>query len=103
MKIKVPKEIKIGANCVTVLFEDALIDFHDKVGQARYYAGEIVLLKRGVQDSILMGNFLHELIHWIDHTYNNLQLNETQTDALANGIHILLDDLGVELDWSDIK
>ena len=102
MKIKVPREIKIGAKQVTIKFEDNLADHHDKVGQARYYTGEIVLQKRGVRDSILMGNFLHELTHWIDHTYNSLQLNETQTEALANGIHILLDSLGVELDWSDI-
>ena len=93
----------MGAKCVTILFEDKLMDNHGKMGQTRFPEGEIALQKRDVSNSSLTSAFLHELMHWIDHAYNGYQLNETQTDALANGIHIFLDYLGVELDWEDIE
>ena len=50
-----------------------------------------------------MQTIIHELLHFIDNTYNNYRLEEAETDALATGIHTLLIDLGVEFDWSDIK
>ena len=103
MKIKVEPTLKIGAVRVLVFYEDKLLDNHGKYGQARFAECEIALQNRDMANDSKTQAFLHEVVHWLDHTYTSYSLDEKQTDALATGLHILLDDLNVKLDFSEIK
>ena len=103
MEIKVPREIKVGTHRVRIFYEPRLMSNHGKMAQARLNENEIAIEPAENAESHKATQLLHELLHYIDHIYNNYQLNEQQTDALSNGIAILLDELGVKLDFSDIK
>ncbi len=103
MKIKVNPILKIGPIRVSVFYEDKLLDNHGKCGQARFAECEIALQDRDMADDSKTQAFLHEVVHWLDHTYNNYAFEEGEVDALATGLAILLDDLGVELDFSEVK
>ena len=103
IKVKIPQKIKIGGHWVSIFYEDKLMDNHSKMGQARFPECEIAIQERDASESRKTASLLHELVHWLDHTYNNFQLDEVKTDALANGIHTLLIDMGIQFDWSDIK
>ena len=85
-----------------IFYEDNLFDYHGKYGQSRFAECEIAI-DGNVSDSCKMHTLIHELLHFIDNTYNNYRLEEAETDALATGIYTLLVDLGVEFDWSEIK
>ncbi len=103
MKVKVPQKIKIGGHWVSIHYEDKLMDNHGKYGQSRFPECEIALQQRDMADSMKSHALLHELVHFIDNTYNNYALDEATTNALASGIFALLTDLGIEFDWRDIK
>ena len=102
MKVKIQPVIKIDGHWVKIFYEDNLSDYHGKYGQSRFAECEIAI-DRSISDSFKMQAIIHELLHFIDNTYNNYRLEEAETDALATGIHTLLVDMGVEFDWSDIK
>ena len=103
MKVRIPSRIKIGGHWVKIFYEDKLYDNHAKYGQSRFAECEIALQDRDMSDSRKAHTLLHELMHFIDNTYNNYKLGEDDIDALATGIHTLLVDLGIEFDWGNIK
>jgi len=103
MRVTVPQKIKIGGHWVRIFYEPMLMDNHGKMGQARFPECEIAIQERDASESRKTATLIHELVHWLDHTYNNFQLEEAKTDTLAAGIHALLVDWGIEFDWSDIK
>ena len=100
MKYKVPKIIKIGAQWVEIKCERGLGELHGKRGQARIDQCEIAIDQEG-KDSIKTATLIHEILHFIDDVYNSYRFEDYEVQALANGIAILLDDLGIELDWSN--
>lgn len=102
MKVKIPSRIHIGSHCVTIKYEKGLSDNHGKRGQARHLKCEIVIAPEAT-NSVKTEALIHELVHFLDDIYNNYRLEEYETDALANGIAILLKDLGIELDWACIS
>ena len=102
MRIKVPNQIKIGGHWVKIFYEENLSEYYGKNGQARLSKNELALDKE-LAESQKSHALIHELFHFIDNTYNNYKLDEDATNALATGIHTLLVDLGVKLDWSNIS
>ena len=102
-KIRVPRKIKIGGHWVSIFYEPMLMDNHGKMGQSRFPECEIAIQERDASESRRLHTLFHELMHWLDHTYNNYALEEAEVDAFASGIQTLLIDLGIEFDWSDIK
>jgi len=102
MKVKIPKEIRIGIHRVSIKYEKGMGDNFGKRGQARYGECEIPIDPEKSTDTKKTEALMHELLHFIDDIYNSGRLEEYEIATLANGISILLDDLGVEMDWSDI-
>jgi len=102
-KIRIPQKIKIGGQWISIFYEPKIFDNYGKMGQARFPEGEIALQYRDTCEDGRVHTLIHELLHWIDSIYNNYQLDETQTNSLASGLHALLVDLGIEFDWSSIK
>ena len=103
MKIIIPNRIKIGGHWVEIFYEDKLWENHGKYGQCRIHECEIALQNKDMSESQKAHTLIHELLHFIDSTYNNYGLEENAINALATGIHTLLVDSGVKFDFKKLK
>lgn len=96
--IKLPKSLKIGGHTVKVLFPHTFKDTSDFCGMAKYQTNEICVADKTQSgeirtDSDIQVTFIHELVHWICHVYNQeQQLDEKQVNALAEGLYQALHD-----------
>jgi len=101
MIIKVPKVNQIGSMKYTVGIEDYLRCDNAWKAYFNERTNEIII------DSQVTGNmrdrsYMHEVIHQIDVNYG-CGLSEEVIDRLANGFcEYLFNNLGIELDWSDV-
>lgn len=100
MKVKVPKELKIGVFSVKVGMKDYIRCDDGFKGTYNQRTGELYIdtqLRGEIRDS----TFMHEVVHIIDHNYE-CGLSEENTSRIANGFVELLRNLKMELDWSEI-
>ena len=101
MKIKVPRKIKIGTFDCTLNYRENMKVDEDWRGSFNQRTGEIFIDRTcGVgKDRV----FLHELLHVVDKNYE-CGLDEITISRMANGFaEFLFNNLGIELDWSEIK
>jgi len=103
LKVKIPKEIKIGARIYKVGFKDNLLRDDANRGQVYWHKQEMEL-SPNLHPQQLSVTFLHECIHIIDeHIGARIGLTEENTTALSEGLYQLLkDNLDIEFDWSEI-
>lgn len=102
MKVKVPKQFKVGAFDATVHITPFLRSddawkacFNQRTGR--------IELDSELGEQMRDRSFLHELTHMIDLNYG-CDLSEDNIDRIACGLYeILHNNLGIELDWSNIK
>jgi hypothetical protein len=96
MDIKVPKQLKVGGYTVDVLFLN-----HDDDLRERAFLGEChhVIKKIRVETSIsketTTETFIHEILHQVNHVYNNDELSEESITRMSNGFHQVLDQLNI--------
>jgi len=100
MKIKVPKSIRIGAHNYSVAYRENMKLDDNWRGACNQRTAEILIDPIGGET--INRSFLHEVTHMIDFNYE-INLHEDDVSRLAHGIAELLESLGIELDWSDIK
>ena len=102
MRVKVPKEIKIGALRADVGISDYIRVDDGYKGFFNQRTEELRLdinLTGGSRDTV----FLHEIVHMIS-INSESGLSEEDTSRVANGFfEFLYYNLGIELDWSGIK
>ena len=102
LKIKVPKQIKIGVHRYSIAYDDKLEERSKKIGFADITNG-IILIEPKQMDSAKSDVLIHEILHIVDFYYANKSLEEDVISGLATGLLSLLDGIGVELDWSEIE
>jgi CII-binding regulator of phage lambda lysogenization HflD len=103
VKVKVPKQSKVGAREYKVLIENDLVQNQGNRGETRYHKQEIVLDSRLSQEQRIV-TFIHERLHTIEeHFCGRVNLSEEIISGLAEGLYqFLKEDLGIEFDWSEI-
>lgn len=103
MKVKIPKQIKVAGHWWTIELEKDLSRRHGKYGYVD--ADSLVIhIEPTILDSLKTHTLIHELIHTISDNFVNANaFSEDVTHEFAVGTFILLTDLGMEFDWSDIK
>ena len=102
MLVKIPREIKIGADSYDIILKPNLKLREGCVGETKYMCHTITVDVGLMQDD-KMNTFLHEVLHSIDHAYS-CSLDESNIDRMAGGLtEFLRDNLGIEFDWSLIK
>ena len=102
MKIKVPREIKVGAHSYKVSYDAKLEERSKKIGFTDITNG-IILIEPQQMNSAKLDVLIHELLHPIDFYYCAKTLTEEQVIGITTGLVNILDGLGIEFDWSDIK
>lgn len=102
MKVKIPKEIKIGIYPYRIAFKPHLRDDEGYIGIANFRTGEINLLPQLNRERLGVA-LLHELIHIIEDTYH-FNISEQDNFRIAEGLaEFLFNNLGIEFGWGDIK
>lgn len=100
MQIKVPKTIQIGAHSYKIFLDKHLTESND--GGEIIFADFLILVNPTRVGSRRLVGLLHELLHGVDHTYNNFATGEGEIWGLAEGMAQVLTQFDIELDWSDI-
>jgi len=101
MKVKVPKEIKLGIYRYKIKFDKTMQLVSGNVGEHRPSNGEIALAPYMSEPSRII-TLNHEVLHHISDQYR-MHLDEDAVDRLAFGWAEFMQSLGIELDWSDIR
>lgn len=102
MKIKVPKRIKIASHTYEVAFDNRATDSAGTMALTRPLY-ETILLSKEAKEGWRNQLFLHEVLHMIDRFWFT-QISEENLERLSEGLAVFLfDNLGIELDWSEIK
>ena len=102
MKVKVPNKIKIGVNTYNVEYlPDEL--FNDNEFGACWHRKELITIDPSSKETQKYTTFLHETIHLVEKSYS-FKISESEVDMIAHGmVELLRDNIGIELDWSDIR
>ncbi len=67
------------------------------------HRNQIINIETSVPLSIRNQTLLHEVIHIVDRVYV-CRMDEDDLERLSNGLsELLFDNLGIELDWSEIE
>lgn len=102
MRIKVPKEIKVGLHKYSVSYRANLYVDERCFGDENCRTLKI-RIEPAVATSVKCITFLHEVLHAIDRNYSTA-LPDGDLDRMASGIaEFLKDNFDIEFDWSDIK
>lgn len=102
--MKIPEKLKIGGHEVKIIPNYRFTQNSDLCGQTDYYQNEIRLSdidQSGTPraESPVSECFLHEIIHWVCHTYcGQVQLEEKVLTALSEGLFQVLRDNKLHFD-----
>jgi len=102
MRIKVSKEIKIGAHSYKVVYKKHLGKDQGFRGTIEHRQEEIWI---DPENPLCQRNctLLHEAMHLISGVFS-IGLEDDAIDRVAEGMaEFLFNNLGIEFDWSDIK
>jgi hypothetical protein len=99
VKVKVPKQVKFASITYSLYLDKNL----EKDGDWGHHKGrkQELLVNPIMTDEQRVVTLLHEAIH-SSKTVWGTHLTEGDTDRVANCMAVLLDALGVELDWSEV-
>lgn len=94
--MKIPTKLKVGGHIYTVIQNYKFKEIIDAHGQTDHSNTEIRLCKEDKAGQLSRSkyecNFIHELLHVIDNTYNSANLKEEDVVRLAEGLYQVLTD-----------
>ncbi len=96
MNLIIPKTIKIGGFTWEVSFvrNDSSLRSSNRYGECSYTDRKI-RIESGFNQEQSNETFLHEVIHAVDNIYNNDAMCDEQIDRLAQGLHQIFGQLGI--------
>ena len=101
VRVKIPAEIKIGAYEYRLSLDANLREDEERDGTICFRKEEITVAGKA---PMMRKNtaLIHEVLHLADKNYE-MQLNESQICQLSHAVaEFLFNNLGIDLDWSDI-
>jgi len=85
MKVKIPKNFKVGAHKINVSINNKLMFEKQIYGDSPLSTNEIRLRTKSLAKSQVLQTYYHEKIHHILHCMNHeLETNEAFVDSFAN-------------------
>lgn len=100
-RIKIPQKIQIAAfNYSIELRKHLMADKHN----AGFFnpVAETLSIDPHLPPTERKISLAHEVLHLIERAFE-ISIDDADTERLAMGFVCFLDNLGIELDWSDIK
>ena len=102
MKIKIPREVKVGSYDYKIIKVPKLASDYKLLGQS-ITDSQLIKIEPDVTDQTKNQAFWHEVVHAIADVYN-CELDEPNVDRIAQGVSAVLKDrFGIEFDWSEIE
>lgn len=102
MRVKIPPKIKISTHTYSVVFDPHLRHDDGCYGVANHRK-QTVNIESSIPPTLRDQTFLHEVVHIIDKVFV-CRMNEDDLERMSNGFaDLLFNNLGIELDWSDIE
>ena len=102
MKVKIPREISIGIQKYRVEYLPDEV-FNDNEFGAAWHRKQLITIEPTSHYVQKYTTLLHEVMHLIEKAYS-FRIPDEDVDRLASGMgEFLKDNLGIELDWSDIE
>ena len=101
MKIRIPKQIKIGTHTYKVIYDRSIRTDDDRIGECNHRT-QTIEIEPNLPPSRQDQTFLHEVGHLIRKVYV-MQEDEDNIDRTAQGFaDLLFNNLGIEFVWDDI-
>ncbi len=100
-QVKIPKKVKVGAHDYQVVFDRRLIG---KAGLVDHVT-QIIFVNPAFTESMWTTVLFHEYVHSVDFVYTIIDgssMAEPAVDRIAESMNVLLTQLGISFDWSDI-
>ncbi len=97
IEIKIPSTIKIGGFDYEIIINqqsDQELDNNNHWGE-HSSAKRWIRLHSKAKGQELTNTMIHEILHAVDSVFNNRMLTENETELLANGLHQVLEQLGI--------
>ena len=101
MKIKVPKQVKIGAHTYSVWLNPNLMSDDRTHGQINHRI-ERIIIQKDDPDMLKTETLIHEIIHLGEFCYR-IPIEDADIDRIAEVILQFLDQLGIKFSWDDIS
>ena len=102
MKVKVPKEIKIATHVYRVRYDPHMRHDEACYGQVNHRE-QTIDIETSIPLSVRNQTLIHEIVHIVDKVYV-CRMDEDDLERLSNGMaELLFNNLGIELDWSEIE
>lgn len=101
MKVKIPKQIKIGSLRGNIKYTPFLKGDNNWRASYNERSEELEIDSSYInQESIRDRSFMHEVIHMIDINYE-VGLDERAINKIAHGMIEFMREIGLEFDWSN--
>lgn len=92
--MKIPETLTVGGHNYTVIKDYKFREIMEAHGQTDHSNTEIRLCREDKSGQFSRSkyecNFIHELLHVVDNTYNNAALEEADVARLAEGLYQVL-------------
>jgi hypothetical protein len=97
IKVKLPKTLKIGGFDYKIKLDNkTTTDLSDRQRYREHSESfREIRLNTNFSEQQLSASFIHEVLHSVDTVYNHFELEEKENGLLANGIHQVLEGLGI--------
>ncbi len=100
MKVKIPKQIRVGSHIYLLSIDNSIWKEECQQGQANHFR-KTIKVDPHIVSSERNVTLLHETIHVISAVYN-VAIEEADVDRIAQGMaELLFNNLEIEFDWSE--
>ena len=102
MKVKIPPKIKVSIGDYEIFYQPHLSIDESQCGQV-WFRKNLIRIDPCFPANEQFVTLIHEVLHIVDRFYK-CHLEEDNVDRIARGIsEFLVNNLGIEYDWSDIR
>ena len=101
IKVKVPQKIKIGAHTYSIRLNRHLLSDSNNHGAVNHRT-QLIEIQADNPSDLKTETLVHEIIHVGSFCYR-INIDDADTDRVAETITQFMSELGIELDWSGIK
>ena len=99
--IKVPSVIQVGGHTYSIVLSDSLYAGGDDASVNRIT--QRIQVASSLPASERWAGLIHEFLHAINNIYCHHSLNEQEIEGVSEGFNQIISQLGITLDWREIK
>lgn len=102
MNIKVPRRIQVGGHIYSIDYNEELQRKENRWGTHDHHSLEIEIYPH-TSSTVKSSTLLHELLHAITVVYSQSKCDDDTIQSIAEGLTQIMGQMGITLDWGNIK